>query len=220
MRYVKKLLGCLTICSLYANNVKDGHPILLKSPVLHLIDGIPYAMDEYAIYDMIMIGHAIRELQNGKKDKTGQLSGKYEFDGRQVTLKELVELEEKCADKNDQQRCRELLEQVKDDYKRIMIKFAEKAKDTTTKNIMTQLIQESCEVRNRKDSYLLSWSRQKDTDFDAMRNEIKTLKECNIFFTDFLNLFLDIIHSCPKGVKRYKEFKHQLEQQHTKAEHA
>ncbi|MCL4361454.1 hypothetical protein M1446_03805 [Candidatus Dependentiae bacterium] len=219
MKYTKTLFASLTICSLFSNQqhiVKDGHPILLKSQVLHVIDGVPFGIDEFAIYDMIIVGHNLRELQNGKKDASGNKIGKYEIQGQKYTLNELVEEEEK--DRNNP-KIKELLEEVKDDFKRFMIKFSDKIKDPTTKEFMTQLIHESCDIRNRKDSYLLSWSKQKETDFDAMRNDVKTLKDCNIFFTDLLNFLCDVIHSCPKGVKRYKELKHTLESHH-KSEHA
>ena len=93
-------LSSLLVCSL--NTItNDGNDLtravgdeIIKHPVIHLLDGIPFAFDGETIYDMIILNAKIFRLQHGAKNKeTGILEGLYTFNGQKHTLHSLAELE-------------------------------------------------------------------------------------------------------------------------------
>lgn len=67
---------------------------ILKNPIIHLLDGVPFAFDGDTIYDMIIVNAKIFKLQYGTKNKeTGQFEGMYTFNGEKHSLHSLAELE-------------------------------------------------------------------------------------------------------------------------------
>ena len=96
MKISKFNLIALTTLS-FANVCFADNKITLKSHILHLIDGVSFMIDEYAIYDMIYMGNKIKGMLFGIENENKHKVGKYQFNGKKYTLIELAKLEEEYS---------------------------------------------------------------------------------------------------------------------------
>lgn len=201
-------------------------PIRLKSPVLKLLDGVTYALDGDCMKDMLCIRREVRIIQYGKRDsETGKMVGHYEFNGERYSIHQLAqiehEIEQQCTANKaavsiddpdrrkimaaiDAERMAQLealkpcLRQAKDDFKRVNEPYIESTRGT--KSMTLHLVHESCELRNREDSFLMEWSSVPEgKEFDSFEETMKTFQKLDTFCSDLTNFMDDVIYSCPKG---------------------
>lgn len=96
---VELVMAATVVCSVLTSKGNDdlnrsSGDEIIKHPVIHLLDGVPFAFDGDTIYDMIIVNAKIFRLQHGAKNKeTGQLEGIYTFEGQKHSLHSLAELE-------------------------------------------------------------------------------------------------------------------------------
>lgn len=187
---------------------------ILESPILEAIDGVPFCIDGYAIKDMKRMCRIIKLLQFGSRNtKTGITTGRYHFEGKTYGLDELAQIEqdiqEQCRIKSTPELekkikvLQEILVQAKKDFGRIVEPFLETIQGT--KAFITVLITQSCQKRNRMDSYLFDWAKCKGNERESFEENVQTITFLNVFFTDLRGFFRDFKASCPLGCRKYKE---------------
>lgn len=175
--------------AIYSNNI-FSNGLLINDPILHLIDGKPHMIDEYAIKDTMEVKGKTKIVLFGKP-------GRYEVDGKKYNLVELAKLEEELGETAE---IKSALSKVKEDYHKITTKFEKRM--TENFGFIEKLILKSCEMRNRNDSYLIKWAG--DPQVNVYR-DLNTVHEFKTFCTDLVNFFDDILESCPNGRAKYHE---------------
>lgn len=176
--------------------------VVLESPVLSIIDGVSWGINQYVIANLVHIGKMIKGLQTGTKKNPGA----YQYKGTHYTLNQLVELESQLSPAELKQLHAEALEKVKSSILDITQPFMSHANDI--KEYIVVLIQDSCKKRNKETSALLLWAEHKKGEeaYHFTKN-MTTLKSVNIFCDDLLTFFTDLINSCPKAREIYVTFK-------------
>ena len=189
---------------------KGQEKILLTAPGLDFIDGKSFGINKYVIANIRHIGIEIKKLQVGSKKKDSTtLGGSYEYNGKHFTLKELVELEKNSSASERTALHNALLENAKNSISSITEPFIQNANDI--KEYMVTLIEESCRKRDRSDSLLLQWALQKKgSELEYFKNSLVSFATVDTFCSDLLNFLDDLVHSCPKARKEYKEFVEKL----------
>ncbi len=195
--------------------VKHQKYIKLQDPLLHTIDGMPspLGIDADAIKNIIQVLQSAKSMLFGLKPKhsdgsAGEKSGDYRYKDTNCTLMELVEFEKHAKATNNSADLAELnkvFSQAKSDFMNLTKPFIGDISVPAVKDYMTKLINESCRERKRHDSYLLTWSRQDGTDIAVMDRDIKDIQTFALFTSDLCNFLGDLLHSCPRGFKKYKE---------------
>lgn len=182
--------------------------INLNSGLLKLVDGKPGLMDQYCVRDIMYIGRELTKLQLGIETTSKKRIGKYKFNGRLYTLKELVKLEEKLIKAKDTKAVEQLFYMVGSDFRDITRPYLLKAREN--KSITLKIISNYCKVANRTESYLLKWGEGSGNEKELFLKYVKTLKDIDIFCTDLLNFLVTLVHNCPKGYAKYIEWKNSL----------
>ena len=107
---------------------------------------------------------------------------------------------------------RELLEFAKDDFLDITSSYIGSCRGF--KEQILALIQESCELRNNKNCFLLKWGEEKDgQEGELLKKEMVTFEDFETFCIDLTNYLEDMARSCPKGKKLFIELLKELRAQ-------
>jgi len=105
-----------------------------------------------------------------------------------------------------------MLSFMKHDFEKKASKFIEDA--TLFKKAMVELIQESCNKRGREDSLLLGWAKsEKGHEMEHFSDHVLSFKDFYLFSSDLIGFLSDLMHSCPKAMKQFKEL---MDQTHEK----
>lgn len=74
------------------------------------------------------------------------------------------------------------------------------------RSIVLTLIKDSCEKRNRMNSFLLTWGKcPEGKEYESIKTNLKTFKDLQTFVGHLIHFLGDLIHSCPKGYAQYLE---------------
>jgi len=97
--------------------------------------------------------------------------------------------------------------QVQSDFLGLVEHFLASAKET--KDLMAELIEESCGLRKNNDCFLLKWSRSKSNEPErsVFKREIKTFTIFTKFCTDLVDFLGDFAASCPKALENLRNLK-------------
>lgn len=183
----------------------------LTHPLLKNIDGVEGEMDAYKIHEMIWLINEIKHIHTGyyRMNKNGELDPKWPeskqfiFRGKKQTIKDLAELEANvdkfsAAEKTEFAAVFQL---AKDYFDKVNGLLAPEAQGTHP--FMFKLAQEFCEKKHRPDSLLLAWN--KGEEVELYRKTVTNFKIFQRFTTDLMLFLADIVVSCPKAYKAYKE---------------
>ena len=195
-----------------AEPIKHIKYIKLKSEVLHSIDGMPNCIDADAVKNIIEVLQAVKSMTFGEKPKhdassAAEKSGNYSYRGKDYSVNDLAELEKIAKSTNnigDLNDLNVVYSKIKSDFIDLTKPFIKDISVPAIKNFMTKLIDESCHERKRFDSYLLTWSRQNGTEIDSLNRDIKDIQAFAVFCNDLCSFLGDLLHSCPKGIAKYK----------------
>lgn len=195
-------------------------PISLHSEIIKIIDGTSFGVTGYKIKLMLHILLKLDHMINGQADK-GVVKGIYLLEGKPYSVKQLVALEAQPETEKNSQRCRalkKLLDEIKQDFDEKVASFMQDAHGAKPQLLL--LMKESCERRNRENSFLLTWGKAEEGhEKDALYNDIQTFKAFELFCQDLINFLKDMINSCPKAVAQYKELKATYAALHKAVEH-
>ena len=182
--------------------------ILLESSVIKVADGTFINADkiEYTRkYRRKLLDFILGELQPNNQRK-----GKYNLCGKWYSIEDLARIEQEIKDSVSNENIKikialeEILTHAKADFIVHSTEFIESGRGA--KNIMTVLIQEDCQKRNRHDSFLLEWAKTKEgQESTAFERQITNFTDYYHFLTDLANFLLDLIHSCPKAEAQFKD---------------
>lgn len=77
------------------------------------------------------------------------------------------------------------------------------------KDLMIELIEESCNLRQTGRSYMMTWSQLKNNDSEKVifKRDIVTFQELAKFCSDLVNFLGDFASSCPHALESLKRFK-------------
>lgn len=176
----------------------------LQNEVIHLLDGKKEAMDGAAIWDIERVRWYMRRMHVGKYDKkTKAHVGTFKLDGKNYSIKELANLEDSLRANGYNDKLNEIMDKAIVEFASFTVEFLDKTKDT--KHLILKLMEESCQLRNRMDSAILTWTETNGDEEKVFRKVNKSLKDMDIFF-EHLNDFLgDLVASCPKGYAQFKK---------------
>lgn len=80
----------------------EKQKIVLKNPVLHMLDGKRWMLDGYTFRDMLHIRREGRKLQYGEPNKkSNKLEGKYEYNGARYPFHALAKIEKELFEERD-----------------------------------------------------------------------------------------------------------------------
>lgn len=206
--------------------------IILTSPLIPILDGL--FINATQIKMMLAVHKKLKDIIYGEKNTAGVLEGRYTFENQKHSVKSLVLIEiQREADYNtnraalltdpvknqnaiqtldleygkSRQELHACLLTIKKEFEEKVAPFEKNARGA--KDQMLYLMTESCQKHNRPDSGLLKWAdTQEGNEMAYMRNHINTLQAFDQFCADLLNFLEDLMRSCPKA---WKQFKQQLE---------
>lgn len=205
MKNTNLLLLILSV--LTAQQIITKQYYTLTNEVIHLLDGMKEAMDGPAIWDIERVRWHMRRMHVGilnKKEKS--YAGLYELDGKKYSIKELAYLEGKAEAANDQETLNKLV-QIQDKAVHEFITFTEEFVDKTrdTKHLIFKLMEESCKLRDRMNSPILTWTETNGDEEKVFRKTNKNLRDMDKFFTHLNDFLGDLVKSCPKGYSQFKK---------------
>lgn len=182
-------------------------PVYLDSEILKLSDGLPrLGMDGYKIRANKQWYGELYKMTFGIKKPNGQRVGLYLFRNALYSIVELAIIETAAFKDGKAETLIELAavrEIVKHDFDVKVEPFVESAKGF--KKLIFMLIEESCKLRGRHTSFLLTWGKVEDNDRQLFHDKMRSFAELQEFFEDMMNFLNDLEHSCPKGRAQYEE---------------
>lgn len=210
----------LSVCyfNIHAHNNEEeqGAPtrarIQLTSKALKFIDGIKGAMDEYKIRDVMYIGREINKIQFGAPDPRNKSLriGTFKHKEQLYTLKDIVKLETEylCKNPNTDPLKSSL---IKDLFEKAAFSFRDTVKPYLSeakrfKKLTLELINEYCTKAKKPNSYLLTWQ-EGDNEQEIFRKYVKSSKDLDTFCSELTDFMSTMIHNCPKGYKKYLDWK-------------
>jgi hypothetical protein len=197
----KKSIRLFTLSLLFSYPTFSS-AIALKAPILSTIDGLSFGIDGDTMAMMKQYQSQIRAILHGKLQANGTRQGWYQFEGSSYSVVQLHPLEEQYP---HNPRFRKLLKQMRSDFEAISEPF--KKIVGNVKSVMAILIDESCEVRKRRDNCLLSiWAHTDQmNEYELFDTHVKTTHDFAIFLTDLYNFLGDLVDSCPKARRQFAE---------------
>jgi len=175
--------------------------VILESPVIKVADGSFINADR--IEFMRKVRRILLSIILGEQLPQGHRKG----DGIQhmahleQELEKAPQTKENLHKKNQMQQA---LVDAKKNFSLLLSEFVDSGRGA--KKILIELIQEDCLRRNRPESLLLDWAKTKEGYESVMFDEqILSFHDYYHFCTDLANFLLDLIHSCPKAEKQFKD---------------
>ncbi len=191
----------VTCLALPMSNFANTKLLTFANPAIHSLDGVTYMIDGVAIHDILIVIKKIQNMLIGQKTNNSA-SGNYEFLGKKLSIEQLMDAEVNFSEHPELEQA---LHTAKHDFIETTKSFMSGIEPA--KRLILDLIEEFCERRSRHDSLILSWSNAKHgNEAEIFNKNVTSFKQFGIFLND-LTLFLkDLIHSCPKACKQYREW--------------
>lgn len=188
----------------FAHSPSQPHhePIILQAEILQTLDGNGIGINGKTITLIKKYQANIMNILRGKRNVTGAREGMFTFQGKKHSVAALKELEDlHLIDSHAKQA---LLKSMRRAFEEISLEFRPIARGA--KPIMSLLILESCQARNRNDSLLVIWSNTKEHDEEELFDKhIISVKDFEIFLIDLYNYLTDMCNSCPKAMKQFND---------------
>ncbi len=73
------------------------------------------------------------------------------------------------------------------------------------KGLVCELIDLWCQHNNRPDSFLRQWTSMEANENEELKKNMDTCAKLHVFLTDLNSFLLDLVESCPRAFKDYKE---------------
>lgn len=170
----------------------------LNNPLLKIVDGVPGAMDAVSFKKCFDSWSVINNVQY--KDL-------YTLLDKQITLKEAVMLEHSYKTKNvstetaHYKALSATLVTIKKQFKDKMAPLLDQAESQSSKDTNRKLVNLWLEQQNKTTSLLSSWGA---TDQDAQLQKTDA-KAFFVFLNDLKYFLEDLMYSCKKARKQFKE---------------
>jgi len=179
----------------------DTKLITFVNPTIHLLDGVSFMIDGFAVHNMLVVVKKTSAIHIGKPEGK-KLVGLYKFNQENYSVHQLAKIESQFP---NNAQLNKLLAQAKHDFMAITKPFTEDI--STAKKLILSLIYEFCERRNRHDSTILSWANcRPGGEEEVFNSQIHSFADFDLFLGDLILFLKDLIHSCPKACEQYKEW--------------
>ena len=137
----------------------------------------------------------------------------YEFCGKKYSLENLKIIEETLIKEHlnmssqQQESFKILMNYAQADFLDIVEPFLKSI--NAAKDLMIELIEQSCQLRNTSNCYMLKWSQIKSADSEKIifKRDILTFQELAKFCSDLVNFLGDFASSCPHALDNLKQLK-------------
>ena len=188
-------------------NQLTAQTIILNSDVIKIADGT--FIDANTIEFMRKFRRKILDIVLGETSTDGKRIGQYTFKEKghgiqYLALHEQQLLRKSNKNKKKLKQLQLLLVTAKIDFVIISEEFMDSARGA--KGILVMLIQEDCQKRKHPNSLLLEWAQTSEGQETAMFNKrITNFIRYYSICSDLLNFLSDLIASCPKAEKQFKE---------------
>lgn len=196
----------------------DYEPIYLNSTILSFVDGkfinareiFRYAKnllllrtggksikiaEELATAYKFALPHPLAEY-NKRPGRIGLILYKNEY----LTIEELAKLEADGGDPVEIEKSLDLallyFDKLSEDYV---------SQIQVAKEYMVKLIDQWSQLRNSPETLLLNWSNLNCSERESMRNSLTSFKIFNTFLGELLLFLADLMHNCPKSLKKYRD---------------
>lgn len=211
--------------------VKEEHKFKLKSPIIGMLDGKALGISPRVVGLMLQVRREVRKMLYGVPVPTSDSCiGTYEFHGQKHSVLSLAKLESELnarffAHENTMMQdsiahtpqeweiIQKKYEKQKTELKKELVHIKEEFKKTTKsyvegargfKQQMLILINESCELRNKKDCFLLTWSEAEEgRETEQLDNKMNTFEAFAEFLTDLTHFLEDLVNSCDKAREQF-----------------
>lgn len=195
----KKIFLSIILLTSFSARLDASKTIKLEDPVLQLVDGISGAMDAVSINKCFKTWSIITEIQYTKK---------YDLEGQQVTLKDIVLLDARYKkegiplDSPHYQALQETLKNIKDDFtKETQPLLKEAESNPIQKQNNKKLVDLYTKTAQLVDSLLNSWGQVNETEL-LEKADSKTF----FVFLNHLKGFLkSLMFSCVKARTMFKK---------------
>lgn len=196
----------------------DYEPIYLNSTILSFVDGkfinareiFRYAKnllllrtggksikiaEELATAYKFALPHPLAEY-NKRPGRIGLILYKNEY----LTIEELAKLEADGGDPVEIEKSLDLallyFDKLSEDYV---------SQIQVAKEYMVKLIDQWSQLRNSPETLLPNWSNLNCSERESMRNSLTSFKIFNTFLGELLLFLADLMHNCPKSLKKYRD---------------
>lgn len=174
--------------------------------LLALLDG--NIINAEIIKVMIEAGKGIQNIQLGEHDPLNRNHriGRYPFKGvtgteQYFSVAQLAKIEQDFVGDPE---LNQLLIQAKSEFEGSVAKFMGRARGV--KEVLVKLIEESCKCHSRHNSLLLAWANApEEHEMLVFHTDIQSFKALNDFCQDLMNYLGDLMTSCPKAMKQFKD---------------
>ncbi len=203
---------------------KDSR-VYFESSLLAFADGKSYGVNAEHIGMTLQLIHELGKMLDGEKTATGHV-GIFSLQGALHTTRTLAALEveyEKewaatqamqphdASKKQREELCTKKrallnvqLDEAKKHFNTKVAPFMSYARGM--RDIVNDLILESCRKRNRIDSYMLTFSKcEEGKEAETIQKNITTCDAMNMLVLDLVNFLKDFVHSCPKARALFME---------------
>lgn len=183
-------------------------PLTLESPALEFVDGIHIGFDGQKYGVVMRLRQDLNKIRWGIKQNDGSYVGHYTYQGKAITLADLVALESQGVDLSS------LLAAAKSEFNQKVQPLI--AMGRGGKQHMMLLIQEWAAKAKRPNSDLLVWAHTPEgQESQSLEKNITTFKQFEQFIDDLVYFLETMLRSCPKAYKQFKDMVDQkLQQQH------
>lgn len=176
----------------------NGEPCPLSLPPG--VDGT--VINQHKIGDLLHLWKQVEIMHIGDKNPDGSRYGLYEFEGKQVTIKQLAQLEENMKPA-ELYVLDDVLEKVKEDLIKAAVPFMQEAQEV--KPITKELLHVWADLHGCYDSCLLEGVLQEPgTEVEGFNRDMTSFHAINRFCQDLISFISDLIKSCPCAMKRFQ----------------
>ncbi len=180
--------------------------IKLENNILHKLDGLRLGINSQSIRDMLVILSLVSNMRYGKLDKKTKIrTGMFVWKDKFVTIKDLAKIETLENFTNEElTELDRILRVARATFINFTSKFSQKTR--YIKPFLLDLMNESCNKRDIKNSFLMSWGKTNPDNEEAVFNDgIRSFSDLDLFFKH-LNMYMkDLIYSCPKAWGQFQE---------------
>lgn len=217
----KTLLLSLTLLSLAqtSNNLRAEYdPVYLNSTLLSLVDGKFINAGEIFRYakNIILLRIGGKSLATAEAlvkaydfetpfslkegNKNPAKIGLVPYKNVYYTVEDLEKIEAEGGDHDELQKSLAIARQHFDKLSADYVSQIQIAKE-----YMVKLIDQWSMLRNEPDTLLLNWGKLDCTERESMHASLTSFKILNTFFGHLLLFLADLMHNCPKSLKKYQE---------------
>jgi hypothetical protein len=138
----------------------------------------------------------------------------YQLGQKQYSLKELQIIEgtilkdNKTLSEGQKEQFDIVLVQARADFITIVEQFLINAK--SAKDLMGEIVNESCKLRQNTNAYILKWAHINTTESEKVifKRDISTLTSLSVFCNELIDFLEDFASSCPNALENLKKLKH------------